>query len=191
VLDPLGQYLPPEPFPTSTPAPTGPFADKARTIYSSAIGIEFMHIPGAAEREWLATQMERVRPAPDRAYILSRLIHADLFEQTIQSRYLGTKRFSLEGLTVLIPFLDTLLNSSSALGVETAVLAMSHRGRLNVMTNTIGRSPAEIFARFEDVNPAQRTRRRRRQVPHGRHRRLSHARRPQPLAAPRLQPQPS
>jgi 2-oxoglutarate dehydrogenase E1 component len=71
----------------------------------------------------------------------------------IQSRYLGTKRFSLEGLTVLIPFLDTTLTASAALGVNTAVLGMSHRGRLNVMANTIGRTPVEIFARFEDVNP--------------------------------------
>ena len=98
-------------------------------------------------------QMEQTPPAPDQAHILTDLIRADLFEQVIQSRYLGTKRFSLEGLTVLIPFLDQVLASSAALGVNTAVLGMSHRGRLNVMTNTIGRSPAEIFARFEDVNP--------------------------------------
>ncbi len=112
-----------------------------------------MHIPGSAEREWLQQKMERPAPAQDQAQVLSRLIRADLFEQTIQSRYLGTKRFSLEGLTVLIPFLDALLDIGSTLGVNTAILAMSHRGRLNVMTNTIGRSPVEIFARFEDVNP--------------------------------------
>jgi 2-oxoglutarate dehydrogenase E1 component len=115
-----------------------------------------MHIPGHAEREWLARAMEETAQSAsesDRARVLSRLIRADLFEQTIQSRYLGTKRFSLEGLTVLIPFLDALLDSAATFGADTAVLAMSHRGRLNVMTNTIGRSPAEIFARFEDVDP--------------------------------------
>jgi len=151
-LDPLNQFLPPEDFPA--PTPTGPLADEARAIYCSTIGIEFMHIPGIAEREWLAAAMETpAQNTPDRSRILSRLIRADLFEQTIQSRYLGTKRFSLEGLTVLIPFLDGLLDSAAPLGANTAVLAMSHRGRLNVMTNTIGRSASDIFARFEDVNP--------------------------------------
>jgi len=150
-LDPLGQYLAPEPFPT--PAPEDEFAAAARAIYCGSIGVEFMHIPNNAQRRWLQQQMEQTPPAPDRAHILSGLIRADLFEQVIQSRYLGTKRFSLEGLTVLIPFLDRVLASSATLGVNTAVIGMSHRGRLNVMTNTIGRSPAEIFARFEDVNP--------------------------------------
>jgi 2-oxoglutarate dehydrogenase E1 component len=150
-LDPLGQYLAPEPFPT--PAPEGELAAEARTFYCGSIGIEFMHIANPAQRQWLQEQIEQAPQPPDQAHILSSLIRADIFEQVIQSRYLGTKRFSLEGLTVLIPFLDAVLASSATLGVNTAVLGMSHRGRLNVMTNTIGRSPAEIFARFEDVNP--------------------------------------
>src|SRR6266702_610141 len=150
-LDPLGQYLAPEPFPT--PAPEGEFAAEARAFYCGSIGIEFMHIADTAQRQWLQAQIEQTPQKSDQAHVLSDLIRADIFEQVIQSRYLGTKRFSLEGLTVLIPFLDQTLASSSALGVNMAVLAMSHRGRLNVMTNTIGRSPAEIFARFEDVDP--------------------------------------
>jgi 2-oxoglutarate dehydrogenase E1 component len=150
-LDPLGQYLPPEPFPT--PAPEGEFATEARTFYCGSIGLEFLHITDSSQRQWLQQQMEQTPLAPDQAHILTSLIRADIFEQVIQSRYLGTKRFSLEGLTVLIPFLDQVLASSSIRGVNTAVLGMSHRGRLNVMTNIIGRSPSEIFARFEDVNP--------------------------------------
>ncbi len=150
-LDPLDQYLAPEPFPT--PALEGPLADAARAIYCGSIGVEFMHIPDTERRQWLQAQMEQPPQPSDQQRILSELIRADIFEQTIQSRYLGTKRFSLEGLTALIPFLNTVLASSSALGVNTSVLAMSHRGRLNVMTNIIGRTPAEIFARFEDVNP--------------------------------------
>ena len=71
----------------------------------------------------------------------------------IQSRYLGTKRFSLEGITALIPFLDRILAVSAGYGVSKAMIAMSHRGRLNVMTNTIGRAPSEIFTKFEDVDP--------------------------------------
>ncbi|HEY4379699.1 MAG TPA: 2-oxoglutarate dehydrogenase E1 component [Acidobacteriaceae bacterium] len=150
-LDPLGQFLPPEPFPT--PAPEGEFAPEARAFYCGSIGLEFMHIPSNEQRQWLQQQMEQAPPKPDQAHILTSLIRADLFEQVSQSRYLGTKRFSLEGLTALIPFLDQVLASSAPLGVNMAVLGMSHRGRLNVMTNTIGRTPAEIFARFEDVNP--------------------------------------
>ena len=91
--------------------------------------------------------------ASNQKHILTQLIHADLFEQVIQSRYLGTKRFSLEGLTVLIPFLNRVLEVSATLGVTKAILAMSHRGRLNVMTNIVGRDPSEIFTRFEDVYP--------------------------------------
>jgi 2-oxoglutarate dehydrogenase E1 component len=150
-LDPLGQYLAPEPFPT--PVPDSEIAAAARAIYSGSIGLEFMHIADTAQRQWLQQQMEQAPAPSNQAGILSDLIRADLFEQTIQSRYLGTKRFSLEGLTVLIPFLTHILASSAPLGVTTSVIAMSHRGRLNVMTNIIGRSPVDIFARFEDVNP--------------------------------------
>jgi 2-oxoglutarate dehydrogenase E1 component len=150
-LDPLGQYLPPEPFPA--PVPEGEHSAAARAFYSGSIGLEFMHISSAEQRLWLQQQMEQAAPKADQTRTLSDLIRADIFEQVIQSRYLGTKRFSLEGLTALIPLLNSILASSATLGVNTSVLAMSHRGRLNVMTNIIGRSPAEIFARFEDVNP--------------------------------------
>ena len=150
-LDPLGQYLPAEPFPVA--APEGELAQEARGFYCGSIGVEFMHIASPAQRQWLQQQIVQAAPAVDRQRILTGLIRADLFEQVIQSRYLGTKRFSLEGLTVLIPFLEQLLETGAELGIRTSVLAMSHRGRLNVMTNTIGRSPSEIFARFEEVDP--------------------------------------
>jgi 2-oxoglutarate dehydrogenase E1 component len=97
--------------------------------------------------------MEQPAPVPDQKQVLERLTRADLFEQVIQSRYLGTKRFSLEGVTVLIPFLDEVLNHAAGFGAEKAVMGMSHRGRLNVMANTIGKSPADIFSKFEDANP--------------------------------------
>jgi 2-oxoglutarate dehydrogenase E1 component len=150
-LDPLGQYLPPEPFPT--PTPEGELAAEARGYYCGSIAAEFMHIASTEQRQWLQERMEQTAPAVDQAQILTQLIDADIFEQVIQSRYLGTKRFSLEGLTVLIPFLDRVLAVSAGRDVTKAMIAMSHRGRLNVMTNTIGRSPAEIFTRFEDVDP--------------------------------------
>ncbi len=152
-LDPLGQYLAKEPFPVELPEGSEDFAAEARGYYCATIGVEFMHIANAERREWLESQMEREAPAVDEARVLTGLIKADIFEQVIQARYLGTKRFSLEGLTVLIPFLDRMLEVSAGVGVTKAVIAMSHRGRLNVMTNTIGRGASEIFTKFEDVDP--------------------------------------
>jgi 2-oxoglutarate dehydrogenase E1 component len=150
-LDPLGQFLPPEPFPT--PAPEGEAAAEARSFYCGTIAVEFMHISSPEQRQWLQERMEQKAPTQDQKLILTQLIRADLFEQVIQSRYLGTKRFSLEGITALIPFLDRVLAVSADVGVSRAMIAMSHRGRLNVMTNTIGRAASEIFTKFEDVDP--------------------------------------
>ncbi len=150
-LDPLGQYLPPEPFPVTVPE--GDLAREARSFYCGTIAAEFMHLTSTRQREWLERQIEQAAPPVDQRRVLSRLIQADIFEQVIQARYLGTKRFSLEGLTVLIPALDQILETSAGHGVTTAMMAMSHRGRLNVMVNTIGRTPAEIFTKFEDVDP--------------------------------------
>ena len=154
-LDPLQQYLPPEPFPVELPEGSDAVAAEARRFYSGTIALEFSHIASPERREWLQAAMEQdYRETPQQqAHTLTQLIKADLFEGTIQQRYLGTKRFSLEGLTVLIPFLDRLFEVSSSLGVERCTFAMSHRGRLNVMVNTVGRSAADIFTKFEDVDP--------------------------------------
>jgi 2-oxoglutarate dehydrogenase E1 component len=160
-LDPLGQLLPPQPFPVPDPIQDppdedSPDAQEARRIYCSSIGAEFMHIPSAEKRAWIQQRLES-EPDPAAtippARILTSLIRADLFEQVIQQRYLGTKRFSLEGLTVLIPFLDQLFTTAAELGVNRSIFAMSHRGRLNVMVNTIGRASRDIFTKFEDVDP--------------------------------------
>jgi 2-oxoglutarate dehydrogenase E1 component len=132
---------------------TGPEAEAARRIYCGSIGGEFMHIPDHERREWIQQRMESEEPKPDQKKILERLIRAEIFEQVLQTRYLGTKRYSLEGDAALIPLLDSILNAASERGAEQAVLAMSHRGRLNVMVHIVGRAAAEVFARFEDVDP--------------------------------------
>ncbi len=150
-LDPLGQYLQPKPIPELDL--NDEVAQEAKRYYCGNIGVEFMHIPDAARREWIQERMEREIPAPEQRHVLERLTQADLFEQVIQSRYLGTKRFSLEGVTVLIPFLDEVFHRAAEHGAETVVMGMSHRGRLNVMVNTVGKSAADIFSKFEDVNP--------------------------------------
>jgi 2-oxoglutarate dehydrogenase E1 component len=150
-LDPLGQYLAPLPLPELDL--DNEFVAEARRIYCATIGAEFMHIPSRERREWIAKRLESPALAVDQNHILQILTRADIFERVIQSRYLGTKRFSLEGVTALIPFLDELLNRSAELGAQRVILGMSHRGRLSVMVNTLGKSPVDIFARFEDVDP--------------------------------------
>ncbi len=150
-LDPLGQYLHPQVVPELEV--TGPLADKARQLYCQTAGIEFMHIADRAKRRWIEERFEREEPTPDQRHILDLLVRADIFEQVLQARYPGTKRFSLEGVTVLIPFLDTLLHGAAERGMSQAILAMSHRGRLNVMANVIGIAPAAIFSKFEDIDP--------------------------------------
>ncbi|MGI9101881.1 MAG: 2-oxoglutarate dehydrogenase E1 component [Terriglobales bacterium] len=151
-LDPLGLHLPPLPF-AELDALLGPIADDARRIYCGTIGAEFMHIRDAEQRRWLSERLEGTPPKPDSARILDQLLRAELFEQVLQSRYLGTKRFSLEGVTALVPMLDRMMQSAIGRGTVQVVLAMSHRGRLNVMVHIVGKSPADVFSRFEDVDP--------------------------------------
>ena len=150
-LDPLGFMLPLEHPELRL---EGESAEEARRIYCGSIGAEFMHIPDPERRRWVSERLEAVPAELDRERILERLVRADLFEQVMQMRYLGTKRFSLEGITGLIPLLDEIFTAAIELGAVEAVIAMSHRGRLNVMAHIVGQaSRADIFARFEDVDP--------------------------------------
>ena len=125
----------------------------ARGFYCGTIGVEFAHILDTERRRWIEERMEAPAPAPDRQRILERLVSAEIFEQFIQARYPGAKRFSLEGSTSLIPFLDEVLESAAVTGCEHALIGMSHRGRLNVIVHTVGRQAAEVFAGFADVDP--------------------------------------
>jgi 2-oxoglutarate dehydrogenase E1 component len=149
-LDPLGVL---DPVAIPELELSGPDADAARRFYCGTVGVEFMHIPDRERRLWIQERVESETTPLDRERILELLVKAEIFEQTIQSRYLGTKRFSLEGEASLLPLLDAILSAASEYGAEKGILAMSHRGRLNVMVNIVGRSAAEVFARFEDVDP--------------------------------------
>ena len=109
-LDPLGHFAP-----ISHPdlELSGEAADLGRRLYCGSIGAEFMHIPDPERRQWVQERMESEQQEPvDRARVLDRLVRADVFEQTIHSRYIGTKRYSLEGNTALIPLLDEMLDSA-------------------------------------------------------------------------------
>jgi 2-oxoglutarate dehydrogenase E1 component len=132
----------------------GEDAEDARRLYCGTIAAEFMHLPQADRRAWVQQQMENPRPQQvDRRWLAERLLQADLFEQILQTRYLGTKRYSGEGATALIPLLDTVLETGAELGATTTIMAMSHRGRLTVMTLNVGIPAENIFAGFEDVDP--------------------------------------
>lgn len=150
-LDPLGIFQPLKP--PDLEGFTGEAADEARRIYCGTIGADFMHLPEPERRNWIIERIEAPAGQVDQRKILERLIRADLFEQVLQARYLGSKRFSLEGVTALIPLLDSILEAAAESGAESSIMAMSHRGRLNVMVHAAGKAPHDVVAGFEDVDP--------------------------------------
>src|SRR6266404_8185283 len=121
----------------------GEAADDARRIYCGTIGADFTHLPELDRQRWIAARIEAPATEVNQQKILERLIRADLFEQVLQARYLGTKRFSLEGVTALIPLLDSILDSAAESGAESSIMAMSHRGRLNVMVHAACKTPQD------------------------------------------------
>ena len=150
-LDPLDR-LRPQPHPELDVS--GEAAERARAVYCGSLGVEFTHMPDPDRCRWIQRRMEAVLPdGLDRSRILELLISADTLERVFQTRYIGAKRYSLEGSTALIPLLAEVLDRSAEQGAEQAVMAMSHRGRLNAMYHIVGKSGAEVFARFEDVDP--------------------------------------
>jgi 2-oxoglutarate dehydrogenase E1 component len=149
-LDPLGVFQPQK---LADLELRDEAAEQARRIYCGNIGAEFMHLPQPERRRWIAERIESPDLEVNRERILERLVRADLFEQVLQARYLGTKRFSLEGVTSLIPLLDAILDTAADFGAVDCVMAMSHRGRLNVMVHAACKPPHEVVAGFEDVDP--------------------------------------
>jgi 2-oxoglutarate dehydrogenase E1 component len=125
--------------------------------YCGAIGFEISHLTKAHERSWLQSRIEGKVPAfsaDEQKQILKDLIRAELFESELHRKYVGTKRFSLEGNDTLIPMLSTVAASAAQAGVKGIVCGMAHRGRLNVLANSIGKPLSTIFAEFEDKTVA-------------------------------------
>ncbi|MGW3028074.1 multifunctional oxoglutarate decarboxylase/oxoglutarate dehydrogenase thiamine pyrophosphate-binding subunit/dihydrolipoyllysine-residue succinyltransferase subunit [Streptomyces sp. NPDC001221] len=125
-----------------------------RESYCRTVGTQYMHIQSSEERRWVQQQMESPHPRPDRAeqlQILYRLGAAEAFETFLHTKYVGQKRYSLEGGETAIVLLGALLHRSIRNGVREAVIGMAHRGRLNVLANIVGKSYAEIFHEFEDA----------------------------------------
>jgi 2-oxoglutarate dehydrogenase E1 component len=123
-----------------------------RDAYCRTLGVEYMHIQDPDQKRWIQEHVEgvdRTVPPGEQAHILDRLNAAEVFERFLHTRYVGQKRFGLEGAESLIVLLDTLLDEAARSGTTEAVLGMSHRGRLNVLANIVGKSYREIFEEFE------------------------------------------
>jgi 2-oxoglutarate decarboxylase len=123
-----------------------------RDAYSRTVGLEYMHIQEPDQKAWIQERVEGVDntvTSEEQRRILERLNAAEAFERFLHTKYLGHKRFSLEGAETLIPMLDALLTEAADAGITEAVLGMAHRGRLNVLANVIGKSYGQIFREFE------------------------------------------
>ena len=126
-----------------------------KQTYCEHIGVEFMHIMNFAIRRWVRDKMERSRNQPSfspaqQRRILEKIIAAESLERFLHTRYVGQKRFSLEGGETLIAVLDTLIEACPTSGVEEVVIGMAHRGRLNVLVNTLGKSRRKLFTEFHE-----------------------------------------
>ncbi|MGE5344963.1 MAG: multifunctional oxoglutarate decarboxylase/oxoglutarate dehydrogenase thiamine pyrophosphate-binding subunit/dihydrolipoyllysine-residue succinyltransferase subunit [Acidithiobacillales bacterium] len=127
-----------------------------RQTYCGQIGAEFMYNADPVQKQWLLTRMESTRNRAaltdaDRKGILRKLVEAEAFEKFLHTKYIGHKRFSLEGGEAAIPLLTRLLDRCAETGIGEVVIGMSHRGRLTVLTTIVGKPVSEIFAEFEDV----------------------------------------
>ncbi|GAA3375496.1 multifunctional oxoglutarate decarboxylase/oxoglutarate dehydrogenase thiamine pyrophosphate-binding subunit/dihydrolipoyllysine-residue succinyltransferase subunit [Streptomyces sannanensis] len=123
-----------------------------RDSYCRTTGIEFMHIQDPKQRKWIQDRVERAHSKPERdeqLRILRRLNAAEAFETFLQTKYVGQKRFSLEGGESVIPLLDAVIDSAAEARLDEVVIGMAHRGRLNVLANIVGKSYAQIFREFE------------------------------------------
>ncbi|MEV6827192.1 multifunctional oxoglutarate decarboxylase/oxoglutarate dehydrogenase thiamine pyrophosphate-binding subunit/dihydrolipoyllysine-residue succinyltransferase subunit [Amycolatopsis sp. NPDC051102] len=130
-----------------------------RNSYCRTVGIEYTHILDPEERRWIQERVEIPHEKPDPAvqkYVLSKLNAAEAFETFLQTKYVGQKRFSLEGGETAIPLLDTLLDKAAEHELDEVVIGMPHRGRLNVLANIVGKPISQIFQEFEgNLDPGQ------------------------------------
>ena len=135
-------------------APLREIVECLKSTYCGSVGAEYMHIVNTAEKRWLQQRLESVRSHPQygddvRKHIFERLTAAEGLEKYLGGRYPGTKRFGLEGGESMIPLVDEVIQRAGSYGTKEIVIGMAHRGRLNVLVNTLGKSPADLFGEFE------------------------------------------
>ncbi|MCB9261406.1 MAG: 2-oxoglutarate dehydrogenase E1 component [Flavobacteriales bacterium] len=136
------------------PAKLKDIIEHLEQTYCQSIGVEYMYMQHPERKEWLKTRMESRKNQPNlsinqKREVLNKLNQAVVFENFLHTKYVGQKRFSLEGLETLIPALNTIIEHGSTLGVEEFVIGMAHRGRLNVLANIMHKNYEEIFREFE------------------------------------------
>ena len=128
--------------------------EACRQTFCGSIGVEFMYLSEVAQKRWLQARLEPMRATPgygpdDKKRFLVQLTHAETLERYLHTRYVGQKRFSLEGGESLIVAMDQLIRTAGSVGVQEMVIGMAHRGRLNVLVNTLGKQPSMLFQEFE------------------------------------------
>jgi 2-oxoglutarate decarboxylase len=130
-----------------------------RDAYCRHVGVEYTHILEPEQQKWLRERVEVKHEKPtvaEQKYILSKLNAAEAFETFLQTKYVGQKRFSLEGAETVIPMMDAVLDQAAEHGLDEVVIGMPHRGRLNVLANIVGKPYSQIFSEFEgNLNPSQ------------------------------------
>jgi 2-oxoglutarate dehydrogenase E1 component len=134
--------------------------DALKDTYTRTFGAEYMYISDTATKRFIQERIEPIRSRPnysadERKHILERLTAAETLERYLHTKYVGQKRFSGEGGDSMIPMLDTLIQRAGAAGVQELVLGMAHRGRLNVLVNTLGKMPSDLFSEFEGKVPQE------------------------------------
>lgn len=131
-----------------------------RETYCSSVGAEYMFISDQAQKRWWQEKLESIRSKPSfnaekKKHILDRLTAAEGLERFLHTKYVGQKRFSLEGGESFIAAMDELIQQAGAQGVQEIVIGMAHRGRLNVLVNTLGKMPKDLFAEFDHTAPEE------------------------------------
>jgi 2-oxoglutarate dehydrogenase E1 component len=134
--------------------------DALKDTYTRTFGAEYMYISDTLTKRFVQEKLEPIRSRPnysaeERKHILERLTAAETLERYLHTKYVGQKRFSGEGGDAMIPMLDALIQRAGAAGVQELVLGMAHRGRLNVLVNTLGKMPSDLFSEFEGKVPQE------------------------------------
>lgn len=146
-------------FPSGQQATLREILESVRETYCSTIATEYMYLSDIGQKRWIQSKLEPNRGRPNftveqRKRILERMTAAETLEKYLHTRYVGQKRFSLEGGESAIVAMDTIINHAGTNGVQEIVIGMAHRGRLNVLVNTLGKQPAMLFSEFEGKHAA-------------------------------------
>ncbi|MCX5739243.1 MAG: thiamine pyrophosphate-dependent enzyme, partial [Proteobacteria bacterium] len=154
--DDLGKSFLAGDLPGGPMQPLGQILDTLRATYCGKVGVEFTHIQDPGRKAWLQRHLEATKnhtplDSAERERVLEMLSASELFERFLHTRFVGQKRFGLEGAESLIPLLDTIVEDAPEQGIVEYVIGMAHRGRLNVLSNLLGKSFEMIFSEFEDI----------------------------------------